>query len=285
MKAWISGANKRAVLRSEKGFLMLSNEDSKAKDIASSSTALMLISGWQDVYLRDVASLDEAAEELRRASHNYNALFASSVAMDESYDIGRRRTAAVEADSLLQESFVWKYVLSVYYAREMPPGADLRSTQQICERDNLVNLRMIVQTLNKYKAQITAVRDAWEVINASMFESPQQRALFKAEAIRYGLFFSLANRISDTKQLESFTQSRSDFRLNHLANMKTILNAWVQEAMKITQNHATESQGSESPFAVKRKSSSRFQSHGTPAAIYAGVINERPAFALAFVQH
>jgi len=229
MNAWFSGSAQQAIVKDGKQYYLLTGDASRNSQSLRAEEAQVLIKDWPDIYKLRVKSKLHASEELRRAMWCYDALLASSMAIDEKVKHIRREQAAIEADRLLHKDFAFSHVLNAYSAHPMPESADLPGASRICDHNNLRELGVIIKTVQVYQENILAVRRAWEDIDVRLFGQPEQRAGFQTAAVRSGLFVSLVKRIGDAKKIEGLLQSARP-KVKLLVDSQRILNDWLGNA-------------------------------------------------------
>jgi hypothetical protein len=192
MNALISGSTGRVLLLDGESLMSFDVEDPSTLVKRQKGDLSLLFGDARDLRIIENSDVESIAAELQRACNSGLALDLVLIVIDPELSDEIRREAITDVEGLFSDQSVLEYVERILYGRPLPKKADIEGALVCCSKTKTPNARAFLQRVKSHQPSISEVSQAWEAIPTEVFGGAENRAEFLSQAVREGLFRSLA---------------------------------------------------------------------------------------------
>lgn len=169
------------------------------------------------------------ARSLELAVNQQKALDLFLLLLDGEMPCALRRRSAIELEPLQRDNEVALFVEGLLCARPLVGAADTQGAVQAAEQTGSRAVLDAVRALERLQPFVSAVRSAWDAIDAALFGDQQLRRASEALLVREGLFAKLANVLAIGTGIDWFLfDAIFGSQLEALERRENIVLAWVR---------------------------------------------------------
>jgi len=184
--AIVSGQAKTALLIDGDKFLSFNIDAPEILTHRRESDFRYLFGEATDLRFIENTKQQDVLRELQADYDKTNALDLALMLLDE--DISESKSFIGEAlEELLAEENIIVYLESVFYAKPLPPSADIENALNACKDEFFITHKWLADLIEN-QDRIALVRKVWENIATDVFGNEEKRSNFQSVLVHQGIF-------------------------------------------------------------------------------------------------